>query len=190
MAGKQSAAYRSVSSVHFLTCSTPCIAESRLASAAHCRSQAYAQHAVQGHLKPDRKLSSLWQPILELAADGTLETLLQAKQAGDSVPPGLSTAETWCASDNCIVTISVHFPLVHNTTAARLEGSGLVHGHSPAQAAVADWRRHLQGRFGTDVALREDGTDALAVSVAAGILQVCPASSKCTELAFTIHVEA
>ena len=149
----------------------------------------YVNHATQGHLQPDRKLSPLWQPILELAADGILETLLQAKHAGDSTS-GLSTAETWCASNGCVITISVHFPLVHNTTAARLDGSGLVRGHPPAQAAVADWSRHLEGRFGTDISLREDGKDVLAVSVTAGILQVCPASYHRINLALTIHVWA
>lgn len=71
----------------------------------------------------------------------------------------------------------MHFPLVHNTTAARLDGSGLVHGHHPAQAAVADWAEPLQGLFGTDINLREAGTDLLAVSVTPSILQVCLAST-------------
>ena len=100
---------------------------------------------------------------------------MQAKHSGDS-SNHLSAAETWCFSKKCKVSISVHFPLVHNTTAARLEGSGSVHGHYPAEAAVADWSKHLEGLFSTDISLREDGTDVLAVSVTAGILQVCSAS--------------
>ena len=130
---------------------------------------------MQEHLQPDAKLSDLWQPILELAANGQLETLLRAKHAGYKTTE-LSTAGTWCVGEECRICISVHFPLVHNTTAARLGASGSPEGHHPAQAAVADWSKHLEGLFGTDISLSADSTDILAVSVTLGILQVCLAS--------------
>lgn len=126
---------------------------------------------MQGYLQPDRKLSEQWQPILELASEGQLESLLQAKHAVNSSSSNLSGLHTQCTSTDCRLSISVHFPLVHNTTAARLEGSGAIEGHHPAQAAMADWEERLEELFGRDISLHENGSDALAVSVTPGILQ-------------------
>ena len=128
---------------------------------------------MQGYLQPDRKLSEQWQPILELASEGQLESLLQAKHAVNSSSSNLSGLHTQCTSTDCRLSISVHFPLVHNTTAALLEGSGAIEGHHPAQAAMADWEERLEELFGRDISLHENGSDALAVSVTPGILQVC-----------------
>lgn len=126
---------------------------------------------MQGYLQPERKLSALWQPLLELAGSRQLEPLLQAKHAASS-SAFLEALDTTCTIEGCKLTISVHFPLVRNSTAARLAGSGAVEGHQPAEAASADWQEHLEGLFGRDISLHEDGNEILAVSVAPGILQV------------------
>ena len=128
---------------------------------------------MQGYLSPDRKLSQHWQPILQLIDSKQRgSTLAQAKQ-GKRGSSGSSSVAGRCTAEGCRITISVHFPHVRNATAARLVGSGAVQGHQPAQAAAADWQDHLEGLFGKDVSLQEEGSDLLGVSVAPPILQVC-----------------
>ena len=128
---------------------------------------------MQGYLSPDRKLSEHWQPVLQLIdSQPHGSSSAKATQAGNSSssPSGMVGC---CTAEGCRITISVHFPLVRNATAARLVGSGAVPGHQPAQAAAADWRDHLEGLFGKDVSLHGEGDDLLGVSVSPSILQVC-----------------
>ena len=128
---------------------------------------------VQGYLPPDRKLSEHWQPILQLInSELRGSTLAQAEQA-ENGSSGSSSVIGRCTAEDCRITISVHFPLVRNATAARLVGSGAVRGHQPALAAAADWQDHLEGLFGKDVSLHGEGDDLLGVSVSPPILQVC-----------------
>ena len=130
---------------------------------------------MQGYLLPDRKLSKLWGPILQLIVNqqhGSYSAQAQAKQA-DKGCSGLSSGGGCCTAEGCRISINVHFPLVRNATAARLVGSGAVQGHQPAQAAAADWQDHLGGLFGMDVSLHREGNDLLGVSVSPHILQVC-----------------
>ena len=133
----------------------------------------------QGEYQADYKVSPQWRPLLAAAQ-------LAAEANRTASEPG--------------VTIEVVFPLIANSTAERLasggareEAGGGAHAgfkHSggsrwevgvgshagtpfdPPAAAVADWGREIDGRWGEHVALRPHGRAQLEVVAAAAVLPV------------------
>lgn len=121
---------------------------------------------MQGEYKAEYKLADDWELLLEDAKAGKLQDSLQQNTSfqGSALPTLFDNGGA--------IALSVLFPAVRNSTAARLHGTGAVPGFAPAEAAVADWSAEARRRFGTAVTLHPEGRTILVVDAKLHVLQV------------------